>query len=290
MRTPVVNRRVFCQAGLGLWLAAGAPWAVGRAREAAGRLALAVEAPPDVDPAGHLVSEKYDGARAWWTGSALLFRSGLAVSAPAWFTAGLPAGVVLDGELWMGRGRFEALSGAVRRVQPDEAEWRQIRYMVFDMPQAPGSFAERTAQLNAVCQRLQRPWLQPVQQTVLRSPAALQQALAAVVAGGGEGLVLQRADAPYRAGRSGAVLKLKPVHDAEAVVVAHLPGRGKHAGRMGALHVRTADGQEFLIGTGFSDAQRAQPPVPGAVVTFTHRGFTAGGVPRFASFLRERSL
>ena len=253
-------------------------------------LALAREAPPDIDPAGHLVSEKYDGARALWTGSALLFRSGLPVAAPVWFTAALPPGVALDGELWLGRGRFEALSGAVRRAQPDDAEWRQLRYMLFDMPQAEGGFAQRHAQLEALGARLQHPGVRIVQQAVLPSAAALQQRLAAVLAAGGEGLMLQRADAPYLAGRSGVLLKLKPLHDADAVVLAHVPGRGKHTGRLGALRVRTPEGLEFHIGTGFSDLQRAHPPAPGTVVSFTHRGFTASGRPRFASFLRERTV
>jgi DNA ligase 1 len=118
--------------------------------------------------------------------------------------------------------------------------------------------------------------------------AALAQRLADVVQGGGEGLMLHRADADWRPGRSDALLKLKPVHDAEALVIDHVPGRGKHAGRLGALRVRTDEGIEFLLGTGFSDAQREQPPLPGSVVTYTHRGSTAGGVPRFASFLRLR--
>jgi DNA ligase-1 len=261
-----------------------------RAPGAAAGLALAVEAPPDIEPAGHLVSEKFDGVRALWTGSVLLFRSGLPVAAPAWFTAALPQGTALDGELWLGRGRFEALSGTVRRAQPDDAAWQALRFMVFDMPQAAGGFAARSDALARLVRRLGHPALQAVEQLRLPSRAALQQHLAAVLAEGGEGLVLQRADAPYTPGRSGAVLKLKPLHDAEAVVVGHVPGRGKHAGRLGALRVRTAGGVEFLIGTGFSDAQRASPPPAGSVVTFTHRGVTAGGVPRFASFLRERSV
>ena len=76
------------------------------------------------------------------------------------------------------------------------------------------------------------------------------------------------------------------MHDADAVVIGHVAGRGKHAGRLGALRVRNAQGSEFLIGTGFSDGQREQPPAVGTWVTFTHRGYTGGGVPRFASFIR----
>jgi DNA ligase-1 len=291
MHASPLTRRQCLTALVALSSSAAAPhWASARGNQPGVPLALAAEAPPDIDPAGYLVSEKYDGARALWTGSALLFRSGLPIAAPAWFTAGLPQGTALDGELWMGRGRFEALSGTVRRASPDDAAWRQVRFMVFDLPQAAGPFRQRSAMLAGLVQRLQHPALQAVDQQRVASRAALQQRLAEVLAEGGEGLVLQRADAPYTAGRSGAVLKFKPLHDAEAVVLAHVPGRGKHAGRLGALRVRSADGVEFLVGTGFSDAQRAQPPAVGSVVTFTHRGLTAGGVPRFASFLRERTV
>ena len=61
---------------------------------------------------------------------------------------------------------------------------------------------------------------------------------AAVVRGGGEGLVLHRSDAPWAPGRDRSVLKLKPQQDAEAQVVAHEPGRGRLTGLMGALQVR----------------------------------------------------
>lgn len=49
----------------------------------------------------------------------------------------------LDGELWIGRGQFENLSGAVRKTTPQDDEWRQIKYMVFELPDAPEMFAER---------------------------------------------------------------------------------------------------------------------------------------------------
>ena len=252
-------------------------------------LLLAQEAPEDVDPTGYLVSEKYDGARACWDGQRLRFRSGLPVAAPAWFTQRLPA-VPLDGELWLGRGRFEALSGAVRRSVPDDSEWRHIRYMVFEQPGAAGTFAQRAAQLADIARQTAWPALTAVAQTAVDGREALQRRLNDVVREGGEGLVLHRADAAYVTGRSAVLLKLKPLQDAEAVVVGHQPGQGRLVGRLGALRVLTPEGRELLIGTGFSDAQRAQPPAMGSVVTYTYRGRTHNGVPRFASFLRERSL
>ena len=248
-------------------------------------LLLAVQAAPEVDPAGYLVSEKYDGVRAWWDGHALRSRNALPLAAPPWFLAGLPA-LALDGELWLGRGRFEALSAAVRRHQPLDHEWRQIRYMVFEMPGAAGTFAERARRIEALVRQQRQPSLVAVEQAVMPSRQALQQQLRRVLDAGGEGLMLHRADAPTLTGRDPALLKLKPLHDAEAVVLGHQAGRGRHQGRLGALHVRTAQGVEFLIGSGFTDAEREHPPAPGSWITYTHRGHTAGGVPRFASYLR----
>jgi DNA ligase 1 len=252
-------------------------------------LLLAHEAAPGIDPAGYLVSEKYDGVRALWDGQTLRFRSGLSVAAPASFVSRLPA-TPLDGELWFGRARFEALVGLVRRATPDVAAWQEVRYMVFELPLGEGSFAQRAERIRELAQRIAWPQLVAAEQSLVPDRLALQQRLDAVLAGGGEGLMLHRGSAPYRTGRSLDLLKLKPVHDAEAWVTGHVAGRGRHAGRLGALRVRTHEGVEFLLGTGLSDAERERPPARGVRVTFTHRGFTATGVPRFASFLRVQPL
>jgi DNA ligase-1 len=100
--------------------------------------------------------------------------------------------------------------------------------------------------------------------------------------------MLHLADAPYVTGRSDVLLKLKPLLDTEATVVAHLAGKGKYAGQMGALRLEMPDGTRFNIGTGFSDAVRKAPPPLGAIVTYTYRGLTSKGTPRFASYLRVR--
>ena len=280
------SRRQILFAGLGL----GSPplvWA--RNGQNPPALPLAQEAPPDIDPAGYLVSEKFDGARGVWSGTQLRFRSGLPVPAPRWFTERLPP-VALDGELWLGRGRFEALSGAVRRQVPDEAEWRAIRYMVFEQPDGQGDFAQRASRIRALVAQIAWPQLVAVDQDRIADRAGLKRRLNEVVQGGGEGLVLHRANALYATGRLPGLLKLKPLSDAEAQVLAHLAGHGKFAGRMGALQVRGDDGVEFVIGTGFTDAQREQPPAVGSTITYTYRGRTETGVPRFASFKRAWTL
>ena len=246
---------------------------------------LAQVADPDLDPSGYLVSEKYDGARALWDGRLLRFRSGREIRAPAWFTQRLPPSP-LDGELWLARGRFDALSGIVRKTEPVDAEWRELRYMVFELPGAAGSFAQRVDGLRHLVEASGFAPLQMVQQSRLADRAALRRKLDEVVRSGGEGLMLHRADAPYITGRSDVLLKMKPLHDEDAIVIAHVAGRGKYAGMMGALELQASNGQRFRIGTGFSDEMRRDPPALGSVLTYTYRDRTPAGLPRFASYLR----
>jgi DNA ligase-1 len=241
-----------------------------------------------VDVAQYLVSEKLDGVRAIWDGQIMRFRSGKTINAPAWFLEGLPKRP-LDGELWMGRGTFERLAGIVRREVPDDAEWRQVRYMIFELPGAPGTFAERAEQIRETVRQANVPWLREIEQFRVVDRNSLQRRMKEVVRAGGEGLMLHRADAPYETGRSDTLLKMKPWEDAEAVVIGYVPGKGRHADRMGALRVRAEDGREFSLGTGFTDQQRLVPPPLGTTVTYRYHDLTRKGLPRFASFLRVRA-
>lgn len=260
-----------------------------RSREAPPALLLAREAGARPDPAGYLVSEKYDGVRALWDGHRLRFRGGATVAAPGWFLAGLPAGQALDGELWLDRGRFDALSSLVRRERPDDAAWRSVRYMVFELPGGLGTFAQRSERLRTLALSLSARTWEPAAQQTLVGTDALRDRLAEVLAAQGEGLMLHWAASPYVTGRSEWLLKLKPVQDAEAVVVGHSPGKGQFAGQVGALQVRDDNGRTFLVGSGLTDAQRASPPPLGSVVTYTWRGETANGLPRFPTLLRLRA-
>jgi DNA ligase 1 len=240
-----------------------------------------------VDVSQYWVSEKLDGVRAHWDGRQLRFRSGNPVPVPRWFVAVLPVHA-LDGELWLGRGKFDQLSGIVRREMPNDAEWQQVRYLIFELPGATGNFTERIVQMKSVVAQAGVPWLQLVEQFRLPDAKALQQKLDEVVGGGGEGLMLHRADARYETGRSTTLLKVTPWLDAEARVVAHLPGKGKYAGMLGALQVEMPGGQRFSLGSGFTDVQRRNPPPLGAQVTYRYRELTKNGIPRFPTFLRVR--
>lgn len=260
----------------------------GEVRAAAPDVALAnVYRPGDaaVDLAEYWMSEKYDGVRALWDGRQLRSRGGTAFAAPDWFVDGLPD-VAMDGELWLGRGRFEDTVSVVRRRRPHDG-WRDVRYMVFDLPGHDGVFHERYAALTALAARHPGPWHVAPHEPVA-SRAALERRFADVVAGGGEGLMLRRAASRHRGGRSDDLLKYKPFTDAEAVIIGHNPGAGKYEGQLGSLRVRAGDGTVFNVGSGLSDAQRRRPPPVGATITYKYQGLTGNGLPRFPVFLRLR--
>ena len=281
-----ISRRTMLKiaAASGLVGASG-PVAAAAAPPSAASMVLAAHYDDRIDPALCLVREKYDGVRALWDGRCLLHRSGRAVAAPVWFVERLPA-EALDGELWFGRRQFDALSAAVRRERPDDAEWRRVRYMVFERPDAEGSFAERTQMIERIATRTGWSQLLATPQFRVADRAELRQRLADTVAQGGEGLMLHLASAFYESGRSDVLTKLKPFLDAEATVVGYRRGKGKYAGEVGALQVETPQGRRFFIGAGLPDALRRDPPTPGTVVNYRYHELTAQGVPRFASFWR----
>jgi DNA ligase 1 len=280
-----IRRRTFSIRLLALVTSSGLAVNALAKTSAADTVLLAKTAPAGIDPAGYLVSEKLDGVRAVWDGKVLRFRSGRLIAAPAWFTAKLPK-ESLDGELWVGRGQFDVLSGIVRKAKPVDVEWQKVNFMVFELPAGSGNFKDRALALDSIVNTAAWPQLQAIEQVTLANRATLQAKLDDVVQGGGEGLVLHLASAPLVTGRSDVLLKLKPLSDAEATVIGYIAGKGKYAGMTGALVVKTASGQRFNLGTGLSDAQRKTPPALGSTVTYTYRDITPSGKPRFASFLR----
>lgn len=239
------------------------------------------------DLSHYWASEKYDGVRAYWDGQQFISRHGNVYHAPGWFTQGFPDHS-LDGELWLARNHFAQLLSTVSKDIPVDAEWRQLTYHVFELPEAPGTFSERIVALKLLLDNVDSPYLKMVEQYRVNSHEALMTKLDDVVKAGAEGLMLHHAGALYTTGRSDALLKVKRYKDAEAQVIKHLPGKGKYTGMMGALLLETPEGIRFKIGSGFSDAERQHPPAIGSVVTYKYYGKTKKDKPRFASFLRVR--
>jgi DNA ligase-1 len=239
------------------------------------------------DLAGWWMSEKLDGVRAYWDGKQFLSRLGNVYHAPDWFVQGLPA-IPLDGELWIDRKKFQRTVSIVRRQDKNDL-WNEVRYLVFDAPAAAGGFEERLRIVNETLAAAGPKFARPHPHEVCKDIAGLRVELARVEALGGEGLMLRQPGSTYVAGRSSTLLKVKSFRDADALVIGHQAGAGRHKGRLGALLVRLPDGTEFAVGTGLSDRERSDPPAVGTTITFRYQELTEGGVPRFPSYLRIRT-
>jgi len=240
----------------------------------------------DTRPDGWWMSEKLDGIRAYWDGASFISRLGNRFDAPAWFVAGLPD-EPLDGELWVGRKKFQRTTSIVRRVGGGD-EWKELRYVIFDAPAQRATFEERVAHCQALLAKHKPPYARWHAQEPCRDIEHLRAELARVEGLGGEGLMLRRPGSTYDVGRSQSLLKVKTFHDAEARVMRHVPGAGKHKGRLGACEVELPDGTRFNVGTGFSDDEREAPPPIGAVITFRYQELSDDGVPRFPSYVGVR--
>ncbi|KZN64506.1 hypothetical protein N473_14370 [Pseudoalteromonas luteoviolacea CPMOR-1] len=235
----------------------------------------------------YLVSEKYDGVRAIWDGKQLKTRTGRIIHAPKWFIAVLP-NRWLDGELWAGYNNFAFVSSLVRRKVPDHNNWQQVHYLIFDAPDPMLTFEQRFQKYQGIVNGLHSIHIKPIPQHHFKTKAQLDDFYNQVLLRGGEGVMLHEKQATHQAGRTAQILKYKPKFDAEAIVMAHLPGKGKYQGMMGAITVKTMEGVTFNIGTGFTDELRKSPPPIGSTITFQYQGLTRYGKPRFASFLRIR--
>ena len=235
----------------------------------------------DEDLTGWWMSEKLDGVRAYWDGKQFISRLGNLFHAPEWFSKGLPDHP-LDGELFGGRKRFQRTVSIVRRQ--DQADtWKELRYVVFDAPAMDAPLEARLRAVEVAVANLTHTEAHP--HAPCRGVDHLREELARVEALGGEGLMLRRPGSRYEVGRSATLLKVKTFHDAEARVIGHAPGAGRHKGRLGALECELADGTRFSVGTGFSDQEREHPPAIGTLVTFRYQELSNDGVPRFPSYV-----
>ncbi len=237
-----------------------------------------------VDIKGWWMSEKLDGVRGYWTGTKLISRQGNIFHAPEWFTRNFPL-TPLDGELWTEREQFPELLSIVLRKSAG-SDWEKVNYFVFDAPGIEGAFEERLDFARRWFLEHPNLFAEVLEHRICESVEHLRKELAEIESLGGEGMMLRRPGSPYTVGRSHDLLKVKTYEDAEATVIKHLPGSGKHTGRLGSLLVELPNGIQFAIGTGFSDLERDNPPPIGSIVTFKYYGLYKSGIPKFASFLR----
>lgn len=256
---------------------------------------------------GWWMSEKLDGMYALWDGglsrglkvedipwanrnkdtrnhicTGLWSRYGKVIHCPEKWAADLPK-AILAGELWMGRGRFQATMSVARNMNKSMHEWKNINYLIYDAPPVEewlkdgrihsGSFkSELTGMMSWAGLRgfgLEGPakgtlylssyaWLKSaicdlahcslVQQTILPydSQAArtvIDKEMERVLGLGGEGLIVRDPIAPWIASRSYKVLKYKPFETAQGRIISYVESQ-KEPGYVGAFTLISPIGPE----------------------------------------------
>ncbi|MEA2116643.1 MAG: DNA ligase [Thermodesulfobacteriota bacterium] len=242
-----------------------------------------------IDVSGWLMSEKLDGVRGYWDGKQLLSKNGNPFYPPAAFTRNFPP-FALEGELWGGRRTFEKTVSIVKKQQPHDG-WLELQFAIFDVPQATGGFIRRLQRVKDWFANHPNRFAFVIPQKNVADNGQLKTELQRVEKLGGEGLIVRKPDTLYANGRSRNILKVKNFFDMEAVVIAHIKGKGRNQGRLGSLLVELPENSKikFKIGTGFSDEERDNPPPVGSIITFKYYGFYKSGLPKFPSFLRIRT-
>ncbi|MCW8833039.1 MAG: DNA ligase [Colwellia sp.] len=248
----------------------------------------AVKYRPVDDISQYWLSEKLDGIRGYWNGKQLLTRQGKLIHSPKWFTRNWPD-TVMDGELWIARNHFQQTLSCVSKINIDEACWRKVRFMIFDLPEHGDTFTQRINAMQQLTSKTNSNYLTMIKQFKINDIEQLDLKLNSIIASKGEGLMLHRGSALYHIGRSSSIMKLKKHQDAEAVVIAYIAGKGKYTGKVGALKVKMLNGTIFNIGSGLPDYERANPPAIGSTISFKYNGKTQAGIPRFARYWRIRA-
>ena len=239
------------------------------------------------DVSGWVMSEKLDGVRAYWDGKVLISRRGKVFQVPKWFTENFPP-FALDGELWIKRGDFANISGIVRQKKPKDKNWKNIGYHIFEVPNQSGDLFARLKILKDYLSAYPNPYLHIIQQIPVSDENTPEKFLARISAKGGEGIVIRDPKQNYKTGRLASAFKLKNFLDAECLVRAILPGKGKYENMMGSILCELENGERIKIGSGFSDEMRKNPPEIDTLITFKYYGLTKKAKPRFPVFLRKK--
>jgi DNA ligase 1 len=166
------------------------------------------------------LSEKLDGMRAFWNGKKLISKQGNEIECPSWFIEDLPSNIKLDGELWIGRGKYENTI-ELMMDEMNEKQWKSTRFIIFDIPSSMNSYETRIEELNG----MKFPsHIEVISQWKCKGNEDLMNILNSITENGGEGIMAIESQSIYSSGeRTNQLLKVKSQDDNEVQVIEILP-------------------------------------------------------------------
>lgn len=239
----------------------------------------------------YAISEKFDGVRGIWDGKEMFSKNGKKLAIPPCFAEKLAVlelkdGEFVEGELWADYGKFAEVSSLARRKNPTCAEFESVKYLIFNAQLNESSdFLANLSKIQSILESHKTPQIRTITQHKFHSSKELQDFFDAVVAKGGEGVILRDSHTAF---------KLKAQHDAECKIIDYTRGKGRLSGKVGAIvcesladkNAGIKNGIIFRIGSGLSDEMRTNPPKIGTIITYKFSGVSKNSVPLHTRFWR----
>eukprot|EP00026_Physarum_polycephalum_P002684 Phypoly_transcript_02692.p1 GENE.Phypoly_transcript_02692~~Phypoly_transcript_02692.p1 ORF type:complete len:862 (+),score=102.64 Phypoly_transcript_02692:87-2672(+) len=247
-----------------------------------GELMLASFFKPGTDPTGWFLFEKYDGIRGLWDPGPKRFfsRQGKILKVRNDFEESMPD-LLLDGEIWFGRGQFNETCKISSRSLISKVNWNAFKYMVFDCPVREGTYEERYSFLQTrIPTNHQFVFLAP--KITCTGRDHLQEFTKNILAEGGEGVILRNPKSAYEHGRSKNILKFKTFRDLEARVISS----SKREDGVTVYSCELPNGLKFeCAASGMCDKSLLKPLV---IVSCKYNGLYPSGRPREPLIFRPR--
>jgi DNA ligase-1 len=204
----------------------------------------------------------------------------------------LPKGLILDGELYTTKHKFQKIVGLVKQKtikEEDKAKHNDIQLYCYDIVDTEKTGEERYAFLKALFLEFKNL----IGTTLVLCPTVLLSKKEEFkvkhdeyVAAGFEGLMLRNLKGRYAIGeRSADLLKMKEFQDDEYEVIDFYEGEGREAGCV-MWRLKTAEGKEFGCRPEGTHEERAEmlkeaASYVGKKLTVRFQELTKDGIPRF---------
>lgn len=248
---------------------------------------------PKKDYSGWFLSEKLDGYRSVWDGFLQNFKSrnGNIFNIPKQITDKLPKNVILDGELFIARNKFEDCSFLKKKIiSLKEFNDKKIKFYVFDIISLPKvKFKDKIQNMKNICAQSQ--FLVFVKQIKMKNNSDIKSLFENYKKKGAEGIMLRDPESYYEKKRSNTLVKLKAKEDTEAVIIGYnLSTSKKYNGLLKSFHciLQTNKNIKFEVSGICEDIRknfRKTHPI-NTIITFSHNGFTSYGTPRHPRYQR----